>query len=206
MCACAGVRARVCACACVRVRVRARVYVYVGKDSAAPAHARTRIHAHTGPRRHARARVNPGKDGGACGLGEGVLYMPACVPIYCMCARACGMRAFRGACACVPTHELSQQLLYTLYTCTSYRSIININIIKKENFVKVSVFFFLQGRCSCHRTSLAAYTYDIPTLSRHALPASLSLPWDPQHKNRSTEVRRSPLSRLPEPTRARTAK
>jgi len=46
-------------------------------------------------------------------VGWGRVYMPVCVLTSFLCARACVMRTFRGAGACVLTHELSQQFSYT---------------------------------------------------------------------------------------------
>jgi len=103
---------------------------------------------------------------------------------------------FRGACTCVLTHELSQQLLCT---CTSYRPI---NIIKKVNFVNtvtdstriyIGKFFFLsylQG--DTHVTELAS-----PPIHSTFRPCldTLSLPSSPYLGILTTEG--EPLSRSP---------
>ena len=147
-------------CACVRVRACACV--------------RVRVCAHT----HARARVRVHA------------YICTYVNIQRHQHTRVHAHTFRGACTCVLTHELSQQLLYT---CTSYRPI---NIKKSVNFLNTAreyigkFFFILQG--DTHVTELAPP----PTHStfRPCLD-TLSLPSSPYLGILTTEG--EPLSRSP---------
>ena len=174
MCVCVCVHAcGVCACACARARARVCLYMRARACARACACLFVSVSVFV----CACACV---WEGWGCGLEEGV-YANVRSNIYSLCARACAMRTFRGAGACVLTHELSQELSYT---CTSHvpayppptALLIFFKMVKKKENRNVLVFCILLTGfiffCRLHTRHFDPISTRFPCLSLPTLESS----------------------------------